>query len=290
MDGNNILLFPRDYISHKYAEIHFSFIIKYAERAGIDVRLVDDTESVYVSKDEWTKGLKIFCELNSKSIIIDFSDFSRRQSADEYPQTPYFKFQCPNGNKPMNIFPCGPVFIMPEASGTVDNYFNIKRNFKYECSTDVVLNKQTPRAGALRRRKEAQSILSKVKDVDITIESDKNTFWKKHENCLSTICIPGACEDSLDRGHYELLGLGVCVISPPIPILLPWNKELIPNVHYIAIKHNFSDLIEKINWCKSHKEKCTKIGHNAKKLFDTSFTPERTWEWILKCTNEFYGK
>ena len=46
MDGKNILSFPREYITHKYAKVHFLFIIRYDTLAGIKVELVKSTETV----------------------------------------------------------------------------------------------------------------------------------------------------------------------------------------------------------------------------------------------------
>jgi len=40
------------------------------------------------------------------------------------------------------------------------------------------------------------------------------------------------------------------------PLLKPW-------IHYIPIKHDLSDVIEKIDWCKKNDDKCKKIAQNA---------------------------
>lgn len=291
MDGNK-LLFPRSYILQKYAKTHFLFIIKYAELAGIDVILVDDTKTVYVSDDHWTTGLKLSCELNNKQIIFDYSDFSDKHCPEKYSNVPYFKFQCNNINNHINMFPCGPVFAFPDEINILEEYFKIRDEFAYECCSTTVLNKQLPRAGALLRRRKAQAFLLNnfnKKDIDITITENKKLFWKMHEKSLVAVCIPGACENSLDRGHFELLGLGVCIISPVISIHLAWNKKLIEGEHYISIKNDFSDLKEKVEWCLKHKNECNEIGNNAKKLFTECAIPEKYWEWIFKCSNDFYN-
>ena len=55
-----------------------------------------------------------------------------------------------------------------------------------------------------------------------------------------------------------------------------WVEQLLQDgVNYISIKEDLSDLIEKIEWCKSHDEECQKIADNgmnlAKKVLDKNY-------------------
>jgi hypothetical protein len=44
-----------------------------------------------------------------------------------------------------------------------------------------------------------------------------------------------------------------------------WFTHLLkPYVHYIPIKGDFSDLVEKLRWCHTHDEECHQIGINAR--------------------------
>lgn len=44
-----------------------------------------------------------------------------------------------------------------------------------------------------------------------------------------------------------------------------WFTHLLkPYVHYIPIKGDFSDLVEKLRWCHTHDEECRQIGINAR--------------------------
>lgn len=46
-----------------------------------------------------------------------------------------------------------------------------------------------------------------------------------------------------------------------------WFSYLLkPYVHYVPVKADLSDLLQKINWCKKHNEKCKKIASNAREL------------------------
>ena len=43
-----------------------------------------------------------------------------------------------------------------------------------------------------------------------------------------------------------------------------WYKKLLqPYIHYIPIKSDLSDLLEKIKWCIDNDEKCKEIANNA---------------------------
>ena len=63
------------------------------------------------------------------------------------------------------------------------------------------------------------------------------------------------------------------VIFMPKPKITSWLMEelLIPNVHYIQLKDDFSDLGEKFEWCQGNQNKCKEIIRNANEyIFQTS--------------------
>lgn len=48
-----------------------------------------------------------------------------------------------------------------------------------------------------------------------------------------------------------------------------WYSEYIkPFVHYVPVKWDLSDLIEKIEWCRANDDECMRIASNAKKFYD----------------------
>ena len=55
------------------------------------------------------------------------------------------------------------------------------------------------------------------------------------------------------------------VVLMPKPTCTSWLMEdkLVPGVHYILLKDDFSDLEEKYNWALNNLEKCKKIAENA---------------------------
>ena len=55
-----------------------------------------------------------------------------------------------------------------------------------------------------------------------------------------------------------------------------WYSDLLkPFIHYIPIKYDFSDLEEKIIWCRNHDDDCKLIVQNAKKLYNEYLTKEK---------------
>ena len=48
-----------------------------------------------------------------------------------------------------------------------------------------------------------------------------------------------------------------------------YSNKLKPYEHYIPIKHDLSDLISKIEWCKSNDQKCEIISRNAYNFFNS---------------------
>jgi len=50
---------------------------------------------------------------------------------------------------------------------------------------------------------------------------------------------------------------------------MQWFHHLLkPNIHYIPIKSDLSDLSDKITWCKTNDSKCYQITQNAMKLYN----------------------
>ena len=65
------------------------------------------------------------------------------------------------------------------------------------------------------------------------------------------------------------------------PRVTSWLMEttLIPNYHYVLLKDDFSDLLEKVKWCENNEDKCKDIIKNAHK-FMSQFKDEDREEKI----------
>ena len=61
-----------------------------------------------------------------------------------------------------------------------------------------------------------------------------------------------------------------------------YSSFLVPNVHYVPIKSDLSDLIDQIKWCQNNDEKCKEITENARKFYNTYLTKEGILDYLQK--------
>ena len=92
--------------------------------------------------------------------------------------------------------------------------------------------------------------------------------------------MPGQNNGMLDRAQLQYMFFGCCTLSPILPEILPYQKQFIPNVHYVPLQDDYSDLYEKIEWVKQNRRKCIKIGYNAKELCKENLNPVALVRWI----------
>lgn len=64
-----------------------------------------------------------------------------------------------------------------------------------------------------------------------------------------------------------------------------YNHLLVPFKHYIPIQRDYTDLIEKINWCREHDQECVEIVQQAQEFARTYFTKEKM---LLYLQNTLY--
>jgi len=273
--------FSTDSENHKYSLIHFRFFIQYAKIAGVEVEMVPSDDRVFVSDDQ----LVFSCVVNDQQIIVDYADHSTRNWKKSYPGLPYFKFQT-TPNNPKNFIPLGPPMVGLKRIGnkgaTMREYNHVRYHYDYRPGT-AILCKQLPNGAAKERRHHVQSMLRKnFPESDISADEDQIDFWRAHENCLAAVCVPGATNNMVDRGHLELIGLGVCTVSPELYTLFPCYSELIPNQHYIKCADDYSDLIDILKYLEKNPTICQQTGNNAKKFYEEHYTPKKYWNWILE--------
>jgi hypothetical protein len=87
-------------------------------------------------------------------------------------------------------------------------------------------------------------------------------------------------------GNDKSSSLGWVLSSNSVPLMPKprfhsWicEKFLIDGFHYVRLKDDFSDLDEKINWCKTHDEECKKIALEGKR-FMSQFLNKNTENYI----------
>lgn len=241
--------------------------------------LLDFLEIPYVLKGVIEKGTtKFVVMIGDKKVLMDFSDHTDCLDSDSFDA--YFKYHYSYAKHAGydKMYPFAPISFYDWP-----RYRDLSTKISYTGVSNTILNMQRPYAGALERRTQVQKML-KLRygnEVIIPLTSQVN-YWKKINNCLVHVFVPGARNDMVDRGHAQYMAFGCCTIAPPITDVFPYDGELIPGVHYVQCKPDYSDLIEKIEWCKNNRENCVEIGSNAKKLFERSCLPGRLWNWVLE--------
>jgi hypothetical protein len=66
-----------------------------------------------------------------------------------------------------------------------------------------------------------------------------------------------------------------------------YDNVLKPFTHYIPIKYDFSDLEEKIIWCRQNDEKCKQIVKNAKLLYSKIISEDGIFDYCEYLFNRF---
>jgi len=263
-----MIKFPKNE-NTKYYEIHYQYLLNVL-REYHTIELVPATN---------LGKTKFVIKIEDNVILIDFNDFTEIDySPDSYDRCFKFHYNYNLHKNIKNLFPLSPVSFY--------NWHEFNQNLskiKYTCNTDKILCNQRPYGDAIQRRKYVQSLLKqKFQEVDTKIYPQQH-FWNQINECLVSVCVPGARNNMIDRGQLQYMGLGCCTISPELTDSLCFNSKPIPGYQYISCKNDYSDLEDKINWCKANRNKCVEIGKNAKHLFQNTCTPKAINDWMWEC-------
>jgi hypothetical protein len=292
---------PKSPKKHYYRS-HVSFFSRYAELFGVKVKYSDNIDSVN------------FCDSAHCHILVDYKPFilnwsnhhanvSHCEFVGKVPELKYHFSEESRSNaisigREKCVYPSGPVLNVGGRDAYVRYFSMVEKGRNYFCNSDIVLHKQIIHGSkaveghepAARRRKRVRDLLVKAygKNVDGTVKNDKFWFYEHFKNCLVSVCVPGCSNDMLDRGHWEQAGLGVCVVAPRINTRVCWDEPLVGGFHYVECSLDYSDLIEKVEWCKGNRDKCREIGENARALFQKTYLPHNYWKWVETILNNHY--
>ena len=67
-------------------------------------------------------------------------------------------------------------------------------------------------------------------------------------------------------GFFEKLMLGSCILKVSSPFEQWFYKEVKEWEHFVPVREDLSDLIEKIRWCREHGEQARMIGEAGQKF------------------------
>lgn len=167
-----------------------------------------------------------------------------------------------------------------------DEYERLADELAYRAGGETVLYGQSEAVaenlpgGKTQRRQYVRAVLRERYVGDLDDEwTDRAAYWRRAAGSLVTVCVPGADNHHLDRGQHQLMGLGVCTISPEL-FMAPLGDRPIAGEHYVACRDDYADLVERIEWCRAHREGCRAIGRQARDFFQTHSTPQAIWRYI----------
>ena len=90
--------------------------------------------------------------------------------------------------------------------------------------------------------------------------------------------------------YGSLFGLGFCILNVESKYKMWFEQYLEPDVHYILIKHDLSNLIEKIEWCLKNDAKCKQISINAMEFYNKYFTRDFIYDYLSNSINAISNK
>ena len=263
---------------HRYYGTHPQYVLNLLSKGGADIEMVPATDF------ECRSMISFDCLIDGHLCKFDFNDHEIIDRDISAPYKAYFKFHYheshSEGPRSENIFPFSPVNFHDW-----DLYKKLEKEINY-VAKGKVLNNQAPAGAAVERRNKVAKILKDAYKTQLDRERyPKEEFYRLINNASAIVCVPGARNNMLDRGQGQQMFFGACTISPKLNTRLSYHGMLIPGVHYVECKEDYSDLVEKVNWVRNNKAEAIKIGKNARKLFLETSTPKKQVEWIRQCVH-----
>ena len=125
---------------------------------------------------------------------------------------------------------------------------------------------------------------------NISYEKDKRSFSEFIDVMRKSKCTlsPYGMGEFCFR-DFEIIQYGSVMIKPDMSKIKTIPNIFIPYETYIPCSHDWSDLIEKINWVKNNSEKCKEITFNAQQIMKKSFTIENLLLYWYNIVKNFKG-
>lgn len=163
-------------------------------------------------------------------------------------------------------------------------YRELEKTIRYSAASETILCVHNLRISTateqwtddLRRRRHLVSELLHCQYGDLVDDkfAGQVEYWSKASKSLVSVHVPGLWNNMLGSSQLQLFAFGVCTISPYIHTWVSDEGPPVPNEHYIVCRDDYSDLVERIEWCRSNKEDCRRIGVAAKLFFQSHCLPE----------------
>lgn len=219
--------------------------------------------------------------VNDEVIAIDFSDF-HLVAAESGNYRHWLRFHHTPAMEPFSNLGSFP----PWSFLDWDQLARLRRSARYTARGERIIYKHSSlsdRASHIvRRRVKAGELLKRhFPDRVETTFAPQEEFFRQCLESLVVVHIPGSHPHILDRTVQQMFALGVCVISPDL-----WTTclERRPQAqeHYLMIRDDYEDLLDKVTWVLNHRHQCAEIGQRAKEFFDSYCTPRAIWEYVQR--------
>lgn len=269
----------RYYHLRESPDMHYDFVLNLFLQQGLEIEYYDPAESAIRHQRHFEIGFF------GKKVLMDISDFEEvHASHAEFDAVFKFHYNAARHRSLANIYPFSPVSFT-----RWDLYNTLKAKLRYR-GHGLIRNNQSEVPWAQERRRFVRRLIER----NFRGEADTRFYGGSPEgqlkyfegipHTLVSVHVPGSRTAMLDRGQAQMMGFGVCTVSPTLPEMLPWNKKPLPGEHYLACREDYSDLIEILEWCQGHPEELVRIGRSSQTLFQESMTPERLVSWMrLSC-------
>jgi hypothetical protein len=259
------LLFPNLYDA-RYWDAHYKYIYELFQAAGFQVSLFGREPRFYIVANNDDEPIGFAIDLwDSPEITI---------LQNHIPHVPIFKFHTTKATRPTS-FPFPPISFYDWG-----RFAQLKSTITYHAEGPVS-SRQWPHHAAKGRRIDLQAMLHSHFPTVLTSIIDQLSFWNEISKIRVYVHCPGYSNHILDRAQLQYMAFGCATISPHIPEILPFDRQLVPNVHYIMCKDDFSDVPALID--KYSQKELLEIGSCAKELFNITCTPDIVAAWIVRC-------
>ena len=251
------VIFPT-HKNQRYWNVHFEYVLNIFKYLRCEIEYRD-------------RGQDFIVTIDGEDFFFDHADYNTIEGKDLGLRS--FKFHLCTEEE--GVIPFAPVSFMDW-----EKYYNFSEELEY-AGVGYITSRQRPYAGALQRRLDVQGLLKKHFKVQTEL-IDQESYWREVPRVLTSVFVPGYCNNMLDRGQFQYMALGCATISPFIPEILPFNRRPEPNVHYLVCKDDYSDLVDIINKAMCTKDYLKIVGNNAKQLFKETSGSGRLGEWIAQ--------
>ena len=262
------IMFPVN--NYKYYDTHYRYVLNLLKYDPNNTITYYDCDSFIVVID-------------GEKVLFDIADDTTAFHYNPDAFKVVFKFHYSFGTRSKRIKPFPPISFYDWNS-----YYHMDWRFKYKPENSIVIsNRQVPYGNATERRRLVANTLDKcfgTLAVHRTLE--QNLFFADIEAIRLSVCVPGFCNNMVDRGQLQYMGLGVATISPFLPEVFPFWETMLTSKEYIMCGNDYNDLIVLITQTPDSILKS--IGDRAKEFFQKHCSPSAVNTWIKGCLDGTY--